>query len=396
MSDHLIPKQPQPTGSRGKAAVGGVTIFVLLRLLAELAGFTGPARNFSRVIHGAEDLAGISRAARSIDELDEITRNTGRMAEKVFDDVRDLKDIKRTGRDVGKYDDVPVGLLGEGNSAKGIVTSHISSLDDEEVFFQRTIGFLQDYPVDNKDIWAPLLPDETIRRSILIHSASKEPPANYKVLSIIPNSDEAFENMFKTSWTAGAKKEMEKYGPRFEALDHSLDHSKVKVAASSNYGKSELFKYIKDNSEANPIIIVGHSEEVNAGRSLILPNGEKVSIDAIHKTCLSANSRCLILSCYSDDFRLSGQISMRDAYFMTRRGVETLELIRTRPDLLPTHIKAALANESMTKTELMIEAMRAERNIRRAGKIAIYTVLVASGVGVTYEIISTYDDGKTK
>jgi hypothetical protein len=225
----------------------------------------------------------------------------------------------------------------------------------------------------------------------LIHSASKEPPANYKVLSIVPKSDKAFQNVFKTPLTAGAKEEMELYGPRFK----NLDQSKVTVAASSNYGKSDLFKYIKDNSEANPIIIVGHSEEVNAGRSLILPNGERVSTEVIHKTCLSANSRCLILSCYSDDFRLSGQISMRDAYFMTRRGVETLELIRTRPDLLPTHLKAALANESMTKTELMIEAMRAERNIRRAGKIAIYTVLVASGVGVTYEIISTYD-GKTK
>jgi hypothetical protein len=183
--------------------------------------------------------------------------------------------------------------------------------------------------------------------------------------------------------TPAAKQEMEHYSALFKALDNS------DVAGNIDYSEANLLNYISANPDTGPIIIIGHSEKINIDRSIILPNGDSVSIDLIHKTCAAHHSQCLVLTCYSDDFKLNGTISLKDAYYMTRRGVDMLELIKYEPKLMPQKISAALANGSLTDTELIIESMRSERIVRKAGKISICGIVSA---GVTYKVISTYSE----
>lgn len=269
-------------------------------------------------------------------------------------------------------DEILKGAQGKAKIAGWPVTGNINKLIEEFTSQNNVIAFLREHVAGLKGGLHQEFPDEEITQYLLPYQVSMAPANEYKILSIIPDTPIAYERLFGTEMSRTKRQEMEECRALFKGLDNST------VASSVDYGSQDLFKYITANAKTNPLIIVGHSEAAGAGRILILPNGQRVSAESIHKACNAAHSRCLIVTCYGTDLGLTNPIDLKDAYYMTRGGVNMLALLCHSREQLPSYITHGLAHGSITANEVMVAAMRSEMIIRKARRVAISGVLVGA------------------
>ena len=396
-------EQNSHDSSAGRVAATGGMLLVIFRLFAELSSCAGPARALTgvgKIAGAATKISAAGRGARVLAEASGAARGLGGAGKVVAGTeglgrvISEASAASRAARGAGELGVVGedlvaarAGVISSGTHGAREAASGAHTLGEEGSSLSRggaslprarvTAGLPRS--LTGAEMRARILAGRTLEGHARLLSAAEEPTTGSKVLSFVPDSEEAFRNVFKAPFTVVRRREMERYGRLFRKLGNS------EVVTSSRYDSEALFAYISENPNSNSIIIVGHSEEANAGRALLLPNGERVSVERIHEMCLASNSRCLVLTCFGEDFRLTGQISMKEAYYMTRRGVDVAAVMESRPMALPARVRAALGDGSLTQTDLMIEAMRSERVVRKAGKVSIAAAGVGTGA-VLYKV----------
>lgn len=151
--------------------------------------------------------------------------------------------------------------------------------------------------------WKPLLyaPDPGVRFRV-----RRAPP---KLLSFLPDTEKDFIRVFGHPWTESSRSELEKALAKVGKLPRA---KQVKMEfAETRLLAWQLEQQIDDSRF---VVILGHSED--EGRVLVFPSGQRVAVADIHRTCAEVGSTCLVLTCYGDDFGLTGKISASDALHM--------------------------------------------------------------------------------
>ena len=127
---------------------------------------------------------------------------------------------------------------------------------------------------------------------------------NPRLMSLIPGNDEQYRKVYGRfpSETAKAK------------LNVVRDYIEANVSVVGRgvewSDASDVFRHI-ESSEGRPVVIIAHSEDF--GKKVVFPNGESMDVSVIHAECLRVSKRCLVLTCYGDDFGIEGSISTLDA-----------------------------------------------------------------------------------
>ncbi|KAA3658016.1 MAG: hypothetical protein DWQ04_26400 [Chloroflexi bacterium] len=414
-------KQKEPGGDGLKEASGiGLILLMLIRLCSRSADVSdlfryaddvvGVARYADDVVsvasyaddlaRYADDVVGVARYADDVagmanygDEAAGIASYGDEVAGIVNygDEVIDYSgmgdDLFDTGRPFQSSDDLSesVGRSSHSSGSKGILNRTIIESFNNYDDIKRNLDFMDEYVTNlyRVDDWVPLEESEYIKRMALNENVQRISGSNdYKIVSIIPTEEKAFQNVFNADYSFTSQRQMEKYKNLFDSLDNSI------VLSSDDYGEDFLLTLVKENSGTDPLIIVGHSDSINAERLIMLPNGESVPVRAIHSTCANANVRCLVLTCHSDDFGLTGEISLGDAYYMTERGLDALSLVKNRSRIVPGNVTNALENGLLTESDLLVAVMRSERIVRKTKKMTIIGTVSSGGVGGTYLVIS--------
>lgn len=201
-------------------------------------------------------------------------------------------------------------------------------------------------------------------------------PIKVKTLAIVPDNVDAYRNVFKASADEisfdEVASELRESVYKFSILDNA------EVLSSVNVGESEFLQSIMKHSDSNTLVIIGHNEELAAGKHLILPDGSEVSVDKIYETCEEAKVQCLVLTCYSDDFNIQRQVSLDEAYEMTQTGLDVVKQVRAQQALLP-----GLTNGEITETDLFVATIRYHRTAKNLAKVSI-TGATTAAVRGTY------------
>jgi len=235
MNNNLTPN------SKAKGAVGiGVTLLVFFRMLGELASCSKPAQY-------VDDIARLGSHADDLGRFGSYADDLGRTG--TYGD--DIGKLGTYGDDIQRYDDIfrIIPLIDKGDDTQSTI---------------RNLMFMQDY-VEGFHVegnWLPLVETEHISKLKISDIAySPSTSKNYGVLSVIPDNETSFQNIFKSSFSVSAQKEMENYKRLFSALDGS------QILSADNIDEAYFLSLIKEKQGSSPLIIVGHSEEINA-----LPN----------------------------------------------------------------------------------------------------------------------------
>jgi hypothetical protein len=118
------------------------------------------------------------------------------------------------------------------------------------------------------------------------------------------------------------------------------------------------------------LVFLGHSTD--DGAFLRLPSGVAIEVPRLHSLCAHAGARCLVLTCYGSDFKLTTEISSDEALVMWKAGRLALQ---QQPDLTVGGY-----------IEKMRDARSTHANVSKA-KVAL--VAVAAAGGAAYVVVST-------
>lgn len=274
----------------------------------------------------------------------------------------------------------------------GIKAGAESHGDEEQSYAAANLEFLnkkaQDYA--NRHPAQPSMWQTTLflqRQAAPLEFAAPRP--DYKVLAIISEPEGAYTSVVEELLAAERPWDEKHLGQMFGRLENSH------VAEDISFNRAALFNYIRKNPDASPLIIIVHSVAGRTGRSIVLPGGERVASASIYRACRAANSQCKILTCYGPDFGLRSKVSLRRAYQMVRRGTQLLDLLSREPNKLPKSLRAALADGSMTSTDLMVDVMRQEGLIRKAGNTTIIAGGAYGGYYGGHKFFSAYVKGNS-
>ncbi len=184
-----------------------------------------------------------------------------------------------------------------------------------------------------------------------------------ELVSLFPNSIDEYKNVYKKSPSLGAEKKLRSF-----AAEISNEPDKIKIKSGS---KSDLLASL-DDSDGNPIIIIAHSED--NGAIIVFPDGGRLETIELHKSCIKEQKRCLVITCFSNDFELPGAISAEDA-LKTWRALTIL-----------------FSNYSVKNNSDLIAKARTSLYESKGKDIALsWVALTSLGVGVKVEIEKYYD-----
>jgi hypothetical protein len=148
-------------------------------------------------------------------------------------------------------------------------------------------------------------------------------------INLMPSNTTQYQNIYETDIiSSSAKSQIDSYNKNLK------NHSFKKKSFTK---EQEILSFIK-KSNSTPIVLFGHS--IN-GKTLVLPNGQKYSITAIHKECKSNKKTCLVLTCDGDDFNIEGKVTAFEALemFNSAHHAFTNQEIRRVKDLEKIMIK---------------------------------------------------------
>lgn len=229
------------------------------------------------------------------------------------------------------------------------------------------------YDTDNLSYAWLRLPSETLSKQRLPAVDPRKVARSVRglrILSIVPDAD-AFKQVFERDMSASAAAEIS------GAADAFGRFSGGRILRTAEEGRQTLEDLILAGAEDQCCVVVGHSEEYGKHRRLILPNGDKILIEDLHEFAARHGRTVVVLTCYSDDFALSTEITFKEARLMCEAGLSLL---------------VKRQNQS-TQTEDVVRVMRQRMVATRRQKYALTATAVASGAGGgVYVVESRYQE----
>ena len=162
------------------------------------------------------------------------------------------------------------------------------------------------------------LPGETIDKSILHTRTDITVPedaflktvTNPHLLIAMPTNGTQYKTIYrKDSVSYSAEQELAKFSK--EVLN-------TQNASSIDGGLSHVYASI-DASEDDFVVVFAHSKD--NGRTLVLPNGDKVSDLEIHEHCANQLKVCVVLTCHGDDFEILDRITADEGLAMWNAAI---------------------------------------------------------------------------
>ena len=182
--------------------------------------------------------------------------------------------------------------------------------------------------------------------------------ASPALLSLIPSNEQQYRNVYGRYPSSNAEYKLKQFNK-----DIAEDPSVIKTPSTD-----QVFTAIKEGG-GRPTVIIAHSD--NDGKRIIFPDGSKMDVSKIHSRCVRMSRRCLVLTCYGDDFELQESISAMDALSIWK------------------HISKV---DVGTVDDLVAEAVSTRARQKTRKRIAVSAV-VTTATGVTVIVISTESDG---
>jgi len=135
-----------------------------------------------------------------------------------------------------------------------------------------------------------------------------------QLLVAMPTNELQYKNIYNKDFVSG--------GSLFEINKFSKQLRKTFGSTNFNGGVSDLLASL-ENSNGSPVVVFAHSEDL--GRTIVLPNGEKLKDQAVHEHCFKFGKVCVVLTCYGDDFSLTDKISAENALSMWNYAQQTMK-----------------------------------------------------------------------
>src|SRR5262249_18822479 len=119
-------------------------------------------------------------------------------------------------------------------------------------------------------------PIERYRIHVETIADDRPPDLTPQFVAIVPTTELAYRGVFGEAPSAASEREMTQHATGFRQLG-------ANVISSEQEGVNELLELIRNARNANPLIIVGHSERAPGEEDgiLILPDGTRIAERAI-------------------------------------------------------------------------------------------------------------------
>lgn len=221
--------------------------------------------------------------------------------------------------------------------------------------------------LQSADSWKPL-GGETIEHVPAL--GVQTPDARFvnrpHLLAAFPTDDSEYEKVYRSVPTAAASAEIARLSRQ---LAGAGSHAKwTKYPPTADFRDS-----LRNLTDVDLVVIVAHAED--AGATIVLPSGHRMSYLEVHLTCGDMQVKCVVLSCHSPDLSLTSEVSTVDAIAMWSSASRTWALSR-----------AAMDADTFVRS---LREARVELQHRR--QILLTTVVVASAIGGTtgYELVAS-------
>ena len=192
-------------------------------------------------------------------------------------------------------DDSAGAIVPELNDSSRRVTSHV----DESPTSVKSPTPIE----DGREFFGSVqLTDDALQNIDLRDIKWFESADNPRIVSFFPSNEEQYKLVYHTSPSLSATKKIRKFDTEISRLNTRIETAARKA--------DDVFASIQDD-DGNPVIILAHSRK--RGKQIVFPDGTTSRIDELHSRCLQALKRCLVLTCYGDDFEIDGNISAMDA-----------------------------------------------------------------------------------
>ena len=232
-----------------------------------------------------------------------------------------------------------------------------------------SIAFLRLDPLNDLDNEEPIpYRNERIVRRGDEPWRGEEMSVRPSIIAVVPRTEDAFNNVFNTTYTVYDQNSMERYSYAFSNLNsHTLSYSFE--------GSDSFFELLHQYANQGPVLIVGHTDIIQGNKYIVLPSGERVLIDDLHIAASDLNSSYIIISCFSDDLNINRRINMGEAYALANRAMRVFNEARTSG-----------VGDAGDWEGLMVSAMRRELMNRQIKKTSVIVIGVgAVGYGAYYE-----------
>lgn len=185
------------------------------------------------------------------------------------------------------------------------------------------------------------------------------------LLAAFPTNGREYQQVYGASPTAAADKELAN-------LTKRLSESDGGGAQRSKYPVKLSFKdALKNIRDADFVVIIAHAED--AGETLILPNGQRITYREVHSACGQERKKCVVLSCYGKDVSLNVEVSTSDAISMWSSAAKKW----AKPDV------------EIYASGFVRDMREARTGLKQGRHIVVTTVLATSvtGGGISYNLI---------
>lgn len=187
---------------------------------------------------------------------------------------------------------------------------------------------------------------------------------NPQLLSLFPSNNNQYQKVYGKMPSVSAEAKVKKFQKEISVESNLIGEHIEDV--------NQIIKSILE-SEGNPVIIIAHSNK--NGRRVIFPDGSFMDIYDIHSECIKALKRCMVLTCFGDDFEIDDKISASDA-------LEIWKAIN----------KKSLEQENLSVNDLITEARIVRIKQKTKKYILISWSITSSFIGLPSLIVSMQDD----
>jgi hypothetical protein len=123
---------------------------------------------------------------------------------------------------------------------------------------------------------------------------------------LLPENEEGFRKVFDQEFSAAKERELQKLISFADDLEDAVRLSKADL--------KETLRFLDDNLDVEPLVIVAHSED--EGRVLVLTDGTRIKAEDFHGECEKRHMTCVILTCDGPDLDISGEINAGTALYI--------------------------------------------------------------------------------
>lgn len=165
---------------------------------------------------------------------------------------------------------------------------------------------------------------------------------------------------------------------RAELVKHEATARKMGSEVMVNGGLEEFLEHVRQFPDSGPLLISGHS--IDDGAVLMMPDGGRLEVAELHRTCREQGSFCVTVTCNSLDLDGVGVISPAEALYMVGRAQKRVGTVNWETERPADHMP-----------DLVTRVMVNELNKHRARKAVLrISVTTTAGIGVGAGAVAYY------